>query len=133
MDWFAAMLTRANGAAGVTSAIGAANKVYPENAPQNTARPYVTLLDLTAGRPQHLKGFDLEPSRVQVDVWANSYKQKNAIMEALLTALVPGGTFSGHKFQRADVALGPRDLPERDGDTIIYRKSADLIIHHTPA
>jgi hypothetical protein len=133
MDWFAAMLTRANGAAGVTSAIGAANKVYPENAPQSAARPYVTMLDLTAGRPQHLKGFDLEPSRVQIDVWANSYKQKNAIMEALLTALVPGGTFNGHKFSRADVELGPRDVPERDGETIIYRKSADLIVHHTPA
>lgn len=131
MDWFAAIVTRANGDSGVTTAIGAANKVFPENAPQSTARPYVTLLDLTAGRPQHLTGFDLEPSRVQVDVWANTYKQKNAIMEALLTALVPGGTFNGHKFSRADVDLGPRDIPERDGDTIIYRKSADLIIHHS--
>lgn len=133
MDWFAAFLTRANGAAGVTAAVGAANKVFPENAPQPTARPYVTALDLTAGRPQHLAAFDLEPSRVQIDVWANSYKQKNAIMEALLTALVPGGTFNGHKFSRAQVDLGPRDVPERDGDTIIYRKSADLIIHHSPS
>lgn len=133
MDWFAALLARANGAAGVTAAIGAANKVFPENAPQGTARPYVTILDLTAGRPQHLTGFDLEPSRVQIDVWANSYKSKNAIMEAVLAVLVPGETSNGHKFSRADVALGPRDLPERDGDTIIYRKSTDLIIHHTTA
>jgi hypothetical protein len=132
MDWFAALLTRANGAAGVTAAIGAANKVYPENAPQPTLRPYVTILDVTQLRPQTLTDWDLEAGRVQIDVWANSYKSKNAIMEAVLTALVPGGTSNGHKFSRADVALGPRDIPERDGDTIIYRKSADLIIHHTP-
>ena len=133
MDWFAALLTRANGAAGVTSAIVTANRVYPVNAPQSVARPYVTALDLTPGRPQHLTGYNLEPSRVQFDVWGNTYKQVSAIMEALLTALVPGGTFNGHKFSRADVELGPRDLPERDGDTIIYRKSVDLIIHHKPA
>lgn len=133
MDWFAALVTRANGDIGITNALGAPNKVYPENAPQPTSRPYVTLLDLTPFRPQLMKGWDLEPSRVQVDVWANSYKQKNAIMEAVLAALVPGGTSNGHTFQRADVALGPRDIPERDGDTIIYRKSADLIIHHTTA
>lgn len=132
MDWFAALIARANGDAGITAAIGTANKVYPENAPQSKPRPYVTLLDVTEQRPQHLDGWDLEPARVQVDVWANSYASKNAIMEAVLAVLVPGGTSNGHKFQRADVALGPRDIPERDGDTIIYRKSADLIIHHTP-
>lgn len=134
MDWFGALLTRANGAAGVTSAIGAANKVFPEEAPQGTARPYVTLLDVTETRPQILNGWDLEAARVQIDVWANTYTQKNAIMEALLTAVVPGGTFSGHVFQRADIAMGPRDVSgERDGTTPVRRKTADLVIHHKPA
>lgn len=134
MDWFAALVTRANGNGTLTTLLGG-QKVYPENAPQSgttpVRRPYITLLDLTAGRPQHLNGYDLEPSRVQVDVWAETYKQKNAIMEAFLSAVVPGGTFNGHNFQRADIELGPRDIPERDGETIIYRKSADLIIHHS--
>lgn len=129
MDWQAALLAKVRAAAGVTALVG--TKSYWENAPQGTARPYVTLLDLTAGRPQHLTGFDLEPSRIQIDVWATTYASKQAIMEAVLAVLVPGGTSNGHKFSRADVALGPRDLPERDGDTIIYRKSADLIIYHT--
>ena len=134
MDWFAALVTRANGAAGITSAIGAANKVFPEEAPQGTARPYVTLLDVTENRPQILNGWDLEAARVQIDVWANTYTQKNAIMEAVLTVLVPGGTFSGHIFQRADVAMGPRDIAgERDGTTPVRRKTADLLIHHKPA
>lgn len=134
MDWFAAMLTRANGTAGITTAIGAANKVFPEQAPQGTARPYVTLLDVTQLRPQTLNDWDLEAARVQIDVWADSYKKKNEIMEAVLTALVPGGTYSGHIFQRADIELGPRDVAgERDGTLVVYRKTADLIVHHDPA
>lgn len=133
MDWFAALVTRANGAAGVTALLGA-NKVFPEQATQGATRPYVTLLDVTQLRPQLLKGWDLEAARVQIDVWANSYISKNAIMEAVLTVLVPGGTYSGHIFQRADVALGPRDIAgERDGTTPVFRKTADLIIHHDPA
>lgn len=130
MDWQAALLARLRAAAGVTALIGA--RSYWENAPQNAAKPYVTLLDVTQLRPQTLKSWDLEAARVQVDVWANSYASKQAIMEAVLAALVPGGTYNGHKFQRAGVE-GPRDIPERDGDTIIYRKTADLIIHHKPA
>jgi hypothetical protein len=107
-------------------------KTYWENAPQGTARPYVTLLDVTENRPQILNDYDLEAARVQIDVWANTYPSKQTIMEAVLAALVPGTTSNGHKFQRADIALGPRDIGgERDGETIIYRKSADLIVHHT--
>lgn len=135
MDWFAALLNRANGNAGVTAAIGAANKVYPEEAPQGTARPYVTILDLTPGRTDLLDGTpDLEASRVQIDVWANTYSQKNAIMAAVLAALLPGGTFNGHIFQRAIIDIGPRDVAgERDGTTPVRRKHADLIVHHTTA
>lgn len=130
MDWLAAFVTRANATAGITTALGGA-KVYPENAPQGVARPYVTVLDVTETRPQILNGYDLEAARVQIDVWADTYKSKNTIMEAVLTALVPGGTYSSHIFQRAMIDLGPRDVAgERDGDTIVYRKTADLIIHH---
>ena len=93
MDWQAAFLARLRAAAGVTALIS--TRSYWEQAPQGTARPYVTLLDVTQLRPQTLNGWDLEAARVQIDVWANSYSQKNAIMEAVLTALVPGGTFSG--------------------------------------
>jgi hypothetical protein len=132
MDWQAALLARLRAAAGVTALIGA--RSYWEEAPQGTARPFVTLYDLTPGRSQHLKGFNLEASRVQIDVWTDGVKEKTTIMEAVLAALVPGVTTGGHKFQRADVALGPRDMPpERVGEATVRRKSADLIIHHKPA
>jgi len=124
MDWQGAFLARAR--------LGHA-KTYWEEAPQGTARPYVTLLDVTQSRPQHLNGYDLEAARVQIDVWADTYAQKNTIMEAVLAALVPGASNSnGHTFQRAMIELGPRDIGgERDGQTPIRRKSADLLIHHT--
>lgn len=129
MDWQAALRSRLTGAGAVTALVG--QKIYWENAPQPTARPYVTLLDVTQLRPQHLSGYNLEAARVQIDVWANSYTQKQQIMDAVLNAIVPGAAASnGHNFSRAMIDLGPRDLPERDGETIIYRKSADLIIHH---
>ena len=132
MDWQGAMLARLRAAAGVTALVGA--RTYWEQAPQNTARPYVTLLDVTQLRPQTLKDWDLEAARVQVDVWANTYAEKQTVMEAVLAALVPGITANGHKFQRADIALGPRDIAgERDGTTPVFRKTADLIIHHKPA
>lgn len=130
MDWQGALLARLRAAAPVTALIG--TKSFWEDAPQGTARPYVTLLDVTQSRDQILNGYDLEAARVQIDVWTDTYADKNAIMEAVLAALVPGGTQNGHVFQRAMIELGPRDIGgERDGQTPIRRKSADLIIHHT--
>lgn len=130
MDWQAAMRARLTGNGALTTLLGG-QKIYWENAPQGVARPYVTLLDVTETRPQILNGYDLEAARVQVDVWTDKYADKQAIMEAVLTAVVPGGTSNSHIFQRAMIDLGPRDVAgERDGDTIVYRKTADLIVHH---
>lgn len=132
MDWQGALLAKLRAAGAVTSLIG--TKSYWEQAPQSTARPYVTLLDVTELRPQLMDGWDLEAARIQIDVWANDYTSKNNIMEAVLAALVPGGTNNGHTFQRADVAMGPRDIAgERDGTTPVFRKTADLLIHHKTA
>lgn len=125
MDWQAAFRARAAAAFAQT---------YWANAPQPTAYPYATLLDVTEMRPQHLTGWDLEFARVQIDVWGRTYADVQTKMEALLAALVPGATSNGHVFQRADIALGPRDVSgERDGTSIIYRKSADIIVAHTPS
>src|SRR5690242_12823866 len=116
MDWQAAFIARA---------VAAYTKTYWVNAPQGVALPYATLLDVTELRPQTLNDFDLEFARVQIDVWALKYSDVQAGMTALIDALVPGNTSNGHTFQRADIALGPRDVGgEREGDTIIYRKTA---------
>jgi hypothetical protein len=129
MDWQAAFIARAE---------AAYTKTWWVNAPQKDAAgnpitlPYATLLDVTELRGQTLNDWDLEFARVQIDVWGLTYAQVQTGMAALINALVPGNTSNGHTFQRADIALGPRDVGgEREGDTIIYRKSADLVIAHT--
>lgn len=130
MDWQAAFVARANGNSGVTTALGG-QKVYWSQAPQGVARPYVVFTDVTELLPQTLSDWDLPFARVQMDAWADKYSTAQAVMAALITALVPGASSNGHLFQRADVALGPRDISgETDGTTPIFRKSADLIIAH---
>lgn len=122
MDWQGAFIARAK---------AAYTKTFWVNAPQATVKPYSTLLDVTEFRPQTLSGWDLEFARIQIDVWGLTYADVQTGMEALLAALVPANTGNGHTFQRADIALGPRDVGgEREGDTTIYRKSADLIVAH---
>lgn len=128
MDWFAAFMKRA---------VAAYTKSYPINAPQRDASgnpvvlPYATLLDVTELRPQTLTDWDLEFARIQIDVWALTNADARAGMETLLAALVPANTSNGHTFQRADIALGPRDIGgEREGETTIYRRQADLIVAH---
>lgn len=115
-------------------ASAALSRTYWVNAPQDTAYPYATLLDVTTLRPQLLTAWDLEFARVQIDVWGRTYADVQAKMEALLAALVPGTTSNGHIFQRAEIALGPRDIAgERDGTAIIYRRTADMVVAHKPA
>jgi hypothetical protein len=122
MDWQGAYMARAKAAYA---------KSYWVNAPQNTVLPYATLLDVTEHLPQHLTDWDLAFVRVQIDVWGKIYSDVQTGMAALIAALVPANTANGHTFQRAEVALGPRDVGgEREGDTTIYRKSADLIVPH---
>jgi hypothetical protein len=124
MDWQGALIARA---------VAAYPKTYWVNAPQGATLPYATLFDVTEQRPQTLSAYDLEFARVQVDAWGLTYAQVQTGMEALIAALVPGNTSNGHTFQRADIALGPRDVGgEREGETIIYRKTADLVIAHRP-
>lgn len=123
MHWQGAWIARAR---------AAYTKTYWVNAPQSATMPYATMLDVTESRPQLMNAYDLEFARVQIDAWGRTYDEVQTAMETLIAALVPGNTANGHTFQRADIALGPRDVGgEREGETIIYRKSADLVIAHT--
>jgi hypothetical protein len=125
MDWRAALRSRVMGLA--------SGRVYLDERPQGDPLPGLVLVVVSDDRPQHLKGFELAPGRVQIDAYAASSKAAWDLGEAALALLVPGGTFNGHVFSRADVALGLRSLPERVGNTTIFRVSMDLIFHHAEA
>jgi glutathione S-transferase len=122
MDWRAALRARLTGLAG--------GQVYWAERPQATTVPAIVLIAVSDDRPQHLKGYDLAPGRVQIDSYGANSKAAWDLAEAALAAVIAGGTFNGHNFSRADVALGPRDLTERVSNTTVFRVSMDLIFHH---
>ena len=122
MDWRAALRSRATGIAN--------GHVYWGERPQTTTVPAVLFTAISDDRPQHLKDFDLAPGRIQVDCFANTAQAAWELTESVLTTLVPGGTYNGHNFSRADVSLGPRDLAERIGNSTIFRVSMDLTFFH---
>ena len=138
MDWQEALLARLTDDAGVTALVG--EKVFWGDRSQDQPLPAVTLLTISDGNRQHLKGFEsIQPARVQIDCWAASFSIVTAIKTAVLAALIPGYEGHGHRFARGDVVLAPRDLIERvsagpDGRTkSINRVSMDLIFYHAPS
>lgn len=137
MDWHGAVLARLRGNAGFQAVVGldanGRRKAYWDDAPQNTARPFVTLFDPSEIREQNLKGWNLPEARLQIDVWADTKDETVQIMEAALAALIPGGTNNGQTFQRAEVSIGPHGKGgERDGNTPIKRRMAELIVRYQP-
>jgi hypothetical protein len=125
MDWRAALRARVTGLA--------SGRVYFDERPQGGTLPAIVLVVVSDDRPQHLKGFELAPGRVQVDAYAATSKEAWDLGEAALALIIPGGAFNGHNFGRADVAIGLRSLAERVGSTTIFRVSMDLIFHHAEA
>lgn len=125
MDWREALRTRAIGLAD--------GRVYWTERPQGSALPALVLTAVADDRPQHLKGFDLAPGRVQFDAYAITPKRAWDLAEEAITELVDGETVNGHRFSRADISLGPRDMTERAGNETIFRVSMDLTFHHAPS
>lgn len=125
MYWRDALLARCTGLA--------SGRTYWAQRKEGTKLPALVLTAVSDDRPQHLKGFDLAPARVQADCYAATQEAAWDLAEATLAALVPGNSSNGHNFSRADVTLGPRDIPEREGDTPVFRVSFDLTIYHSEA
>lgn len=122
MYWRDALRARATGLAG--------GRVYWAERPQGSALPGLVLTSISDDRPQTLKDWDLAPARVQIDAFGKTQEEAWDLTESAISTLVPGATTNGHNFSRADVALGPRDLTERVGNTTVFRVSMDLIFHH---
>jgi hypothetical protein len=137
MRWQGAALARLRANAGFQAVIGldseGRRKAYWDEAPQGVTRPYVTLFDPSGIRGQNLGGWDLPEARLQIDAWGDTKDQTIEIMEAALAALIPGGTNNGVTFQRAEVSIAPHGRSgERDGNTPVKRRMAELILRYQP-
>lgn len=128
MDWHGALRARLLSAAPVTALV--AQRVYWIERPQASGLPAITLQTVSEVRQQHFLGFDgLDSSLVQIDSWAASYAQVQALKEAALDAIVPEQAGNGIHFARAFI-LSIRDLGERTETQFFHRASIDLTIHH---
>lgn len=111
----------------------AANRVYWVDRPQLSDLPAITLQTIDEGREQILSGFGgLQESRVQLDVWGDNYASVQTVADEAIIAVVPAGSQGGTAFSRTMIEL-LRDLSEATETKTVFRKSMDLILHHSPA
>ncbi len=112
----------------------AGGRRYWVRAPQSlSTRPYIVMHRVSGNRDMHLTGPSrYVQSRVQVDIYDDSYGGAKAVARAVVSA-VSGfvGTIGGVQIQRINVD-SERDLPADDAGEItqLYRTSIDLLIHH---
>lgn len=114
-------------------ATGAGQRVSWVDRPQLSSLPAITLQTINEGRAQRLSGFEeLQESTVQLDVWGDSYGAVQAASDAAIAAVVPAVTAGGTAFARTFISrLG--DFAEPTDTKTIFRKSMDLVLHHSPA
>lgn len=128
MDFQGALRARLVAAAAVTALVG--TRIYWVERPQASALPSITLQTIAEERPQHMAGLEnMKVSRVQIDCWASSYAQAQALAEAVIAAVVPENTSNGIVFHRTFID-SIRDLGERTETQFIHRASLDLIFNH---
>ena len=112
----------------------AGGRRYWVQAPQSlSTRPYVVMHRVGGSRDMHLKGPSrLVFSRVQVDVYGESYSSTKTVARAVRDAVSGfSGTIGGVQIQRINVE-SERDLPDDDVGEIteLFRTSIDLMIFH---
>jgi hypothetical protein len=117
----------------VAAATAAADRVYWVDRPQGSALPSITLQTISGDRPYTTDGLQAtRDPRVQMDVWAASYGQAKAIMDAAIAALAVADTSNGITFEPARFE-NERDGLEALSTMNVYRRGIDLIVWHHPA
>lgn len=118
----------------VAAATAAGDRVYWVDRPQGSALPSITLQTITGDYPQTHEGMQAtRDPRIQLDVWATSYGQAKAIMDAAIAALKNNALGSnGVDFERMRFE-NERDGLERLETVNVYRRGIDLIVWHHPA
>lgn len=129
MDWKGALRARLVAAAPVAALVD--GRIYWVDRPQTSPLPAITLQTIDDARPRVYGGFQsARPSVVQIDVWATTFAQKEALAEAVIAALEPANTANGIKFLAAEIE-GVTDLGERVETQFIHRTRIDMTFWHS--
>lgn len=133
MSWERALRQRLIDDVGVSALIGktgGAPSIDWTVSPQGAADPRIVLTTISDPRPQTHDGPDsIRPTRVQVDVIGDGRAEVVALREAAITALMPGGTYSGITFDRGFVDA-VQDMGSRGETAFTHRDRIDFIIWH---
>jgi hypothetical protein len=125
----AALYARLSTFPGLTALVGP--RVYPVEAPQETARPYVVFLTVSTQRLNHLGGpSEVAQARIQIDAYATSYAAAVAIGTQIRAALDQlTGVWGGVDVLSA-LSLDAREFYEDAANPPLYRLSQDFSVWH---
>ena len=113
-----------------------ATRLYPDAAPQDVARPYITYMVIATEGHSHMGGGSaIARAEVQLDVWSNSALERRSICDALFDRLhgFRGAMGTEQLAVRRVHFDGPSNSHERptDGAEIgTYRGRCDVTIWH---
>lgn len=99
-----------------------AGRIYPDTAPQNTARPYITHQQIGGQSLSYVDDTlpDTEHSRVQINVWADTRLAARALIRQIEAALVPCTAFQARPIGAPSTTFEP--------DTKLYGALQDYSI-----
>jgi hypothetical protein len=94
------------------------SRIYPDEAPQGIADPYLTYQRIASGRDYTLGGYsNLENPIIQVDCWAADNETRNTLRDAVIAAMRASGTFQ----------IGD-DNPRHSKEDGMFRASVDFSV-----
>jgi hypothetical protein len=122
MSFSSALYAHLSTYAGLTALVG--TRIYPQPMPQNVTLPAVTYQRIDGVRDDaYTRAVGSTYVRVQLNAWAKTYLQADAIRTQLRTAMramATGGGLTVH-----DVRLGT-DMDDYDPDTLTYWHWVDV-------
>lgn len=93
-------------------------RIYPSVVPDETKYPCISYSRVSDVREYHLSGYaNLENPRIQIDVWAETYKESKDISSAIHTAMQTAPDFKA-------ILIDDSDMYEPDA--LLYRVSMDF-------
>lgn len=105
-------------------ATGLSNRLYPDGDQQSPPRPYATYAVVGENFDNHLDGVGaLKMRRIQVDIFANTALEAEAISDDMTVRLLAATT----------LAAVPLDVvTDFDPETKLHMHSVDYSVHYSP-
>jgi len=114
------LYTALSGSSKITVTSSISTRIYPLIVPQQSALPAITYARISGGQENNLSGYSsIENPRIQIDCWAETYKEIKTIAENVHTVLNTTTTFS---------AILISDMDFYEDDVELYRESMDFKI-----